>query len=463
MDDAPHNLDFERALLAAVIKDNAVLDQIGVLDAAAFYDAQHQQVFELMQGLRAEGRAVNVVTLGGLIGADPLGGVGIIEALKAVAFGDVTPKPYDLGEEIRDLALRRAMLAQGKWLMEQAPSRHVKRADILSTHLGEIDALIAKGRARAQTTLDIADAMAAAQDFFQASDGRDSITTGLASVDKMTGGFGREDLIILAGRPSMGKSALAVNFGTYAAVPGHGVLIFTLEMSLEAWMARMSSEASWNGPGTGIPYVRGVRQNLATGKELDGFVRAGMAAKKLPIKIVAQTDLSAAEIAARTRRAAADFERAGKRLGLVIVDHIGKVKPSKHYRGNRVMEIGEITNAMKNLAMSEKIAVLALHQLNRSTEARDNKRPALSDLRDSGNVEQDADTILLVYRPAYYLERAREDKDSPAEIARQAALAACRCDLEVTIAKQRNGEVGTVDLFCDMPFNVIRDLDRRRT
>jgi replicative DNA helicase len=125
------------------------------------------------------------------------------------------------------------------------------------------------------------------------------------------------------------------------------------------------------------------------------------------------------------------------------------------------MEIGEITNAMANLAKGENVAVLGLHQLNRGTENRENKRPTLADLRDSGNVEQDADVVLFAYRPAYYLERARDDEGSDGEALRQRQLEARRHVLELAIAKQRNGETQTVELYCDMPCNVIRDMDRR--
>jgi replicative DNA helicase len=176
--------------------------------------------------------------------------------------------------------------------------------------------------------------------------------------------------------------------------------------------------------------------------------------------IEAQGDLSAAEIAARTRKVATDLERAGKRLGLVIIDHLGKVRPTKNYRGNRVMEVGEISNAMANLAKAEKVAVLCLHQLNRAVEGRENKRPTLADLRDSGNIEQDADLVLFAYRPGYYLERAKDDEGSDGEALRRSQLEAKRHVLELAIAKQRNGETTTIELFCDMPCNVIRDLDR---
>ena len=152
------------------------------------------------------------------------------------------------------------------------------------------------------------------------------------------------------------------------------------------------------------------------------------------------------------------MERAGKRLGLVVVDHLGLVKASSRYAGDKVQETGEICDALASLAKDQDIAVLALHQLNRGTEGRENKRPTMADLRNSGDVEQDADVICFAYRESYYLERAKYDAGSQAELQRQASLEGTRNTLEIIIAKQRNGEPTTVTLYCDMACNVVRDL-----
>ena len=169
-----------------------------------------------------------------------------------------------------------------------------------------------------------------------------------------------------------------------------------------------------------------------------------------------QAGLSMAEIAAFTRTAAQMFERQGRELGLVIVDHIGKVKPSTNYRGNKVHEVGEISNALATLAKRENVAVLALCQLNRGVERRENKRPGLADLRDTGDIEQDADAVMFAYRHAYYLERQKEENDDK-ERARVKALELTRNDLELIIAKQRNGMTGVVELYVDMASNVVRN------
>ena len=155
MSEAPHNLDFERALLAAIITDNAAIDQLGGFDAESFFDAVHREVFIAMLDLRRSGRAINLATLSGLAGADPLGGASVLDSLKAVEFGNAIPSAHDLAAELSHLALQRSMLAQGAWLSEQALSRHTKASDTLAAHVREIDALIAKARPAGRTMFEL--------------------------------------------------------------------------------------------------------------------------------------------------------------------------------------------------------------------------------------------------------------------------------------------------------------------
>ncbi len=458
MTEMPHNDAFENALLAMIIRNNALADSVAHLQPSDFHDPVRGAVFETMRDLRQDGRPINIATLAALTGSDPLGGASIIDTLRTVQFGEDLPPASDIASTLFDLSLRRSSVAQGEWLAQQVANLRTPTAEILAAHMGEVEALIGRLRAERQTTFTFADAMSAALERLQAPGDADRIPTGISDLDDINGGFGRGDLIILAGRPSMGKSALGVNWGTSAALAGHGVLIFSLEMSSDAWLARVASEATWTN-GAGIPYSRAIKKQLDD-RELERFIQAGSKRAGLPSVIEERADLTVAEIAAKTRKVARDFAEAGKRLGLVIVDHIGKVKPSKTYKGNRVYELGEITNGLANLAKSEDIAVVALSQINRQVEGRDNKRPQLSDLRESGNIEQDADCVIFVYRAAYYLERSKEDKPAEEE-ARKAALAATRHILEISIAKARNDETSTLDVFCDMPCNVIRNLDQR--
>jgi replicative DNA helicase len=189
------------------------------------------------------------------------------------------------------------------------------------------------------------------------------------------------------------------------------------------------------------------------------FRESGLSKASLPLAIEERPSLSTAEIAARVRNTRQELASKGQRLGLVIIDHVGKIR-HRDQRAPLVQQLGQTSNDLAALAKSEDVVMLALHQLNRGPEQRDNKRPMLADLRDSGNLEQDADGVWLLYRPAYYLMRGEDGEDSNAALRRKEALEKKMNVLEIIVAKNRNGAVGTVDAFCDLAFNVIADADR---
>lgn len=458
-DATPHDLKLEQALLATILADNAAIDRISRLEPDHFFDAVHREVFAAARDLRRERRPINLVTLGGLMGGDPLGKGGVLESLKDYSFAGTMPEPQDIADSLMDLAGRREVQATGEWLASSVWNYRTTRAEIVETAMRELDTVLAKSRAARRSTWDAADMLDDMMRVVQSDDRANRITTGLSDLDKVTGGWRRGEFAILAGRPSMGKSAIAVCAATNAAKGGHGVLIFSLEMTAFQWAARMASEAAYSRDAQ-VPYAAALKHQL-NDRDLERFARAAVLRRGLPLILDEQSGLSSVDIAARTRKAAQEFERRDIRLGLVVVDHLGKVRPSPHYRGNRVHEMGEISNSMAHLAKSEGVAVLALHQLNRGVEGRENKRPGLADLRDSGNIEQDADAVMFAYRPAYYLERTKEE-DQAAERLREQQLEETRHDLEISIAKQRNGPTCTVELFCDMASNVVCDKDNTR-
>jgi replicative DNA helicase len=207
-----------------------------------------------------------------------------------------------------------------------------------------------------------------------------------------------------------------------------------------------------------IYYEEILKRRLAPGHR-QRIERAAAAMDVLPIIAEEQRDLTLAEICSRSRKMANEFDRKGKKLSVIVVDHMGLVLPSSRYKGNRVNEVTEISNGLATLAKDLDCAVIALCQLNRGVEGRENKRPGMADLRDSGAIEQDASLLLFSYRPAYYL-RDRLD-DPSAEHARQMALSACRNKLEIIVAKQRNGKLATIDCFVDIGANAIRNASYR--
>lgn len=283
------------------------------------------------------------------------------------------------------------------------------------------------------------------------------ITSGLLDLDRATGGLQRRDLILLGARPSMGKTTIGTSIARYAAAEGIGVGVFSLEMDNAKLTARMLSDLAHQA-GHRVPYQDMIAGRLTEDQE-EAMAQAMERHVALPILFDDASGLTIAEIRNRTETMLEDAQDRGAPLGLLILDHLGKVKPSARYAGNRNNEIGEITEGLKNIAREFDLAVLLLSQLSRQVESRDDKRPQLSDLRDSGNIEQDADAVLFLHRAAYYLERA-EPSDYDKRIEWQTELDACRNRGELAIAKQRNGPCVTIDLHIDMACSAVRNAAR---
>lgn len=457
---APATEPLEKALLAAVLTDNAALDAtVDTVRADDFENPAHGELWQAACDLRREGRPVNIVTLHGLTGADPLGGQTPLDALRQFEFAANMPDANELADAIRDASLRRALVAQGEWLASQVNSGNAPPAELLTASLRELDGLMARAHGRRKTSFTFAEVADEALDALQSTERDDLIPTGLRDVDDAIGGLGRGRLVVLAGRSSMGKSAIGSQIATNAADHGFGVFVSSLEMSRLEWLFRIASSRTW-AEGKPVPYTKANRRDL-TDDEHERLAQALIGLQKQPAIIDDAGDLTVSDIAARTRRAATQMQQNGKRLSLVVVDHIGKVRPTDRYAGSKVNEVGEITGGLAALAKSENVAVLALSQLNRNPEHRSNRRPEMADLRDSGNVEQDADAIMLAFREAYYLEREKYPSNSADEDMRLDRLEKVKNNIELGIPKNRQGQICTVNLFCDMACNVIRDLEKK--
>lgn len=277
------------------------------------------------------------------------------------------------------------------------------------------------------------------------------VTTGLLDLDRATGGLQKRDLILLAARPSVGKTTVATSIARHCAAVGVGVGFFSLEMDNPKLTARMLSDLAHKA-GHRVPYQDMIAGRLTDDQE-EAAAQAVERIASLPIQFDDATGLTIAEIRNRTEQM---LEDAQAPFGLLILDHLGKVKPSPRYAGNRNNEVGEITEGLKSIAREFDIAVLLLSQLSRQVENRDDKRPQLSDLRDSGNIEQDADVVMFLHRAAYYLERS-EPADPDEAIEWRSKMDACRYRGELAIAKQRNGPCTTIDLHIDMACSAVRN------
>lgn len=451
----PHDPQAEATMLALVISDNAQIDRIGELEPADFYEPMNQMLWETALALRGEGRPINLVTLKARQYAMRLGdGRDVVDYLKSVSLAGEIPDAIDLANLLRELATRRKMLAAAQAITEMAQNYATAPTAILAESVRALDDVASRLKPAGKTVWTLQEAVDKYLEVISSGEVPETISSGLADLDRMTGAFRPGEYWLLAGRPSMGKSTLALSLALGAARAKRSVLKFSLEMTANQLAARAISEAGRH-MGFDIPYVEASsgRTDFNDAKKM---VTASESMADLRMIIDETSGLTISEIAARVRKTKA----ANRDLGLVIVDHIGKIKPSGRYRGDRVNEITEISGGLAEIAKSERICVLALSQLNRKVEERDNKRPGLSDLRDSGSLEQDADVVMFAYRPAYYLERNKFDDGSQDEISRMQELDAVKNILEVGVAKNRNGRTGTVQLFIDLATNYICGMEQ---
>lgn len=297
-------------------------------------------------------------------------------------------------------------------------------------------------------------AVEAAQAARENGSGLTGITWGLTDLNRMTGGIQRRDLTLIGARPSMGKTTVALSCAIKAAKAGHCCGIVSLEMDADKLASRALSDIMFDWRSK-VQYGNIIRGEVSDA-DIDAIMAAQIELDRFPLHIDDQAGQTVTDIRVRAERMAEERARHGTPLEVLYIDHLGLIRPSSRYSGNRVNEIAEITSAMKSLARELDIAVVLLSQLSRALESREEKRPMLSDLRDSGAIEQDADMIAFLFRESYYLERAKGGSFEE-QAARADKLVDCQNKLEFIIAKQRNGALGTVDLFADMAFSAVRN------
>ncbi len=336
-------------------------------------------------------------------------------------------------------------------------------ADLIKATTRAMDGVAAelRGGTKGRTRFSISEAADTAldevQQAMQRGTGITGITWGLTDINATTGGIHRGEMVVLGARPSMGKTAVALGIGIKAARAGAGVGFISLEMGSPRLAMRALTDIAydWN---IKVPY-----NDLITGriseKNFEDIIAAKQDLARLPLWIEEQSGLSITDLRVKVDRMQAIAEQAGNTLDLLIVDYMQLLAASPRYAGNRNNEVSEISAGLRQIARENNLAMLALSQLSRQVESREDKRPMLADLRDSGSLEQDADTVAFLYREAYYLEKAK-GKDEEAEFERSERLLDCQNKLEFIIAKQRNGAVKTIDLFVDIACSAVRNAAR---
>ncbi|MBO6757052.1 MAG: replicative DNA helicase [Roseibium sp.] len=466
---APHNAEAERQLLGAILVNNETYYRVSdFLEPHHFFVPPHQDIFEKTGQLIRAGKTASPITLKTFFPADAK-----IADLSATQFllrlaGDAASviNAEDYGRTIYELALRRNLIRIGEDMVNIAydapidvpPDQQIDDAERRLFELAE------SGRSEAGF-VSFGDALTETIEMAHAAYNREGalsgIATGLTDLDRLMGGLQPSDLIVLAGRPAMGKTSLATNIayniaeGYQAEEQPDGVLkttnggivgFFSLEMSAEQLATRIISEQ------TEISSSK-IRRGDISEAEFEQLVAATQHMQTVPLHVDQTGGISIAALVARARRL-----KRQRGLDLLIVDYIQLLTGSQKNAGNRVQEITEITTSLKALAKELNVPIIALSQLSRQVEARDDKRPQLSDLRESGSIEQDADVVLFVYREEYYLSKTEPDPDTPEYAAWEAKHAAAKGKAEVIIAKQRHGPTGTANLHFQGEFTRFSDL-----
>lgn len=461
---APHDLGIEQALLGAILLNADTLSAIdGRVEAEDFFEPVHRELFDRFREARDSGSTITpalaIAALGDVASETVIADLTVGKYVARLATEGVPPNiAKDYANTVRRFAQRRKLLELTE-LISTSVAANVPPNEAAAQIIDAVDAIAAEGKPEHQQAVSIgraADFSIDRMTHAMQHPGRlRGVSTGLADVDRRLSGLQPGDFIILAGRPGMGKTALACGLIRSAAATDPSML-FSLEMGAAQIADRMLADVTFSHSEP-ISYFD-ISNGTLSDKQAERIIEAREKLSALPIIVDPQSGLSVSQIAARARKEASRLERMGRRLGLIAVDHIGLVRPSDRYRGNRVHEVTETSGALKSLAKELDVPVVGLCQLSRRVEERDNKRPQLSDLRDSGSLEQDADVVLFVYREAYYLSTpCAEANDDEKRIAR---LMEVRHDLELNVAKQRNGPVGTIKLFCNVECNAIRNLAR---
>src|SRR5215469_2252664 len=466
---APHNVEAEQGLLGAILVNNDAFYRVSdFLQAKHFFLGVHQEIYETASSLIRMGKVANPVTLKTFVTEADLGGMTVSQYLARLAAEATTIiNAQDYGRTIYDLSLRRDLIGIGEEMVNVAydapvdftPRTQIEDAERRLYELAE-SGRYDGGFQKFSQALTIAVDMAAKA--FQRDGKLSGISTGLRDLDTKMGGLQPSDLIIVAGRPGMGKTSLATNIayniarayvpelqadGSTKALNGGCVGFFSCEMSGEQLATRILAERS------GIPSSH-IRRGGISELDFEKIRECSIELQSLPFYVDETGGLSIAQLMARARRL-----KRQKGLDLIVVDYIQLLTGSgKRGSENRVQEITEITTSLKALAKELNVPIIALSQLSRQVESRDDKRPQLSDLRESGSIEQDADVVLFVFREEYYLANKEPRAGTPEYEKWQLDMSLVHGKAEVIIGKQRHGPTGTVELHFDGSVTRFGDL-----
>ncbi len=466
----PANVEAEQALIGAILINNDAFDRVSdFLRSEHFVEEIHRRIYEIAGALIRQGKLATPITLKTFLGEHDVGGVTVPQYLARLATEATTViNAYDYGRSIHDLALRRDLISIGEDMVNvafDAPVDSSPREQIEETERRLYQA--AEGGRYDGGFQRFTDAMKTAMDMAAKAYERDGslsgIATNLIDLDDKMGGLQSSDLVILAGRPGMGKTALATNIafniarayeartradGGVETVNGGIVGFFSLEMSAEQLATRIIAEQS------GVASYK-IRRGDVSESEWRRLADAVAQMQSIPFYIDQTGGISIAQLTARARRL-----KRQRGLDLLVIDYIQLLSGSKTRGDNRVQELTEITTGLKALAKELNVPILALSQLSRQVELRDDKRPQLSDLRELGSIEQDADVVMFVFREEYYLKNREPRPGTQEHIDWMTQMESAHGRAEVIIGKQRHGPTGTIELQFDAEVTRFSSLAR---
>ncbi len=453
----PNNIEAEQAVIGSILVSNELFDEINtIISSVNFYDPMHQKIFNSIESLIYKGMLANPITLKNYF-KNEKDDLDIPEYLiKITKFSTSTRQAIEYSKIIYDMFVRRELIKISEQTIDTAKQNHldtngqniIENSEKLLFDLaenGSFNSSLVKFDEAMKQTIEMASAA------YKNEEGIVGVPTGLRDLDDRLGGLHQSDLIIIAGRPSMGKTALATNIAFNAAQKllengkKSSIAFFSLEMSSEQLSTRILAEQS-------RIKSNDIRRGRISNDQFDKFIETSKNISELPLYIDETPAINIAAMSNRARRIKRLFG-----LDMIVVDYIQLMKGTFNNKDGRVQEISEITQGLKAIAKELSVPVLALSQLSRAVEQRDDKKPQLSDLRESGSIEQDADVVMFVYREAYYLER-KEPRPATVEHAEwQAKMNEVSNLAEIIISKQRHGPTGNIMLEFEAMFTKFKD------
>ena len=453
----PNNVEAEQAVIGSILLNNEIFDEINtIISSTNFYDPLHQKIFSSIENLIFKGLLANPITLKNYF-EDEKDEINVPEYLvKITKFSTSVRQTIEYSKIIYDMFVRRELIKISEQTIDSAKindldingQKIIEESEKLLFDLaekGSFNSSLVKFESALKQTIEMASAA------YKNDAGIVGVPTGLRDLDDKLGGLHESDLIIIAGRPSMGKTSLATNIAFNAAKNlqdnsrKSSIAFFSLEMSSEQLSTRILSEQARIGSND-------IRRGRISDEQFDKFLETSKNISELPLFIDETPAISIAAMSNRARRIKRLYG-----LDLVVVDYIQLMKGSSNNNDGRVQEISQITQGLKAIAKELSIPVVALSQLSRQVEQRDDHKPQLSDLRESGSIEQDADVVMFVYREGYYLQR-KEPREATVEHAEwQAKMNEVAHLAEIIIGKQRHGPIGKVTLEFEERFTKFKD------